>query len=943
MKRVIVTSILVLLAVLGYAKLSFGYKPDSGKAVLFPVTISGTVVSSFSPYIGLADAIVTLSNSVTYTTTTTATGQFSIPAVQSDTTYSYIISHTGYQDATGDITVAGTDFNMGTIALNEVIPPPQQVEASQSLDQNQVSLVWMPASPVAAYRIWRFLIEEEANETAWTLLGSVAIADTSFTDTNWDTLPNGIYKYAVKAVYVNNIVSEAALSNEVRKGMLGLLSGTVRESGSNIPLAGATISAGGYLGYTNSLGNYSFLVYVGTYNVSCTKPGYQPFQQSGVVITGSQTTTLNIELICNTLMPTSVLAEVVINTVHLSWTAPGMGESQWIHYDNGLNDDSIGTGGAADFDVAIRFPVSYLDDFAGMSLYAVKIWPAQPGNFSVRVWRGGNSTAPSIMVTDQIISPVLGQYNTIMLNSPVAITGTQELWFGYRCNVSGGFPAGCDSGPAINGYGNMLRYDGIWSTLLDFSANLNSNWNIQGYVGFAPPTSAPLITQAGLFAVAGNDALRDDYRVPTYKVWRLHPGEENNQSLWTSITPNAITATSYVDSAWPTLPYGSYKWAVKAIYPGEVYSDPAFSNSLAMIAQIGTISGLVRTASNQAIPGAVVVCGDISTTTNSSGAYSMEVPAGVHSVIASHAFFVTTTISSVSVLAGLISSVNFTLPIGTGDTFEGYPDFSLNFFPWTLVDVDYSLTIGMGESSWDNINSPQAFIIFNPGATVPPITDLSAHGGEKMACSFGSSEGWPLNDWLISPALNSVGRISFWARSATNSEPLAKFKVGISLSVPHPSAFTIISGDEALEAPAEWTEYVYYISPSNPTARFAINCRTVGANTLCIDDFASMRVDSDDPYSPPADALQLSNYPNPFNLSTTIGYKLEASAPVKVEILNTKGQLVKSLESADKAAGSYSTNWNGTDNGGRSVASGIYYCRISAGKQHSIRKMLLIK
>ncbi len=61
-----------------------------------------------------------------------------------------------------------------------------------------------------------------------------------------------------------------------------------------------------------------------------------------------------------------------------------------------------------------------------------------------------------------------------------------------------------------------------------------------------------------------------------YQVWRLKQGEETNPSVWVSIgTP---TSTSLVDNGWPTLPNGPYRWAVKAKYTGDRWSDAAFSN-----------------------------------------------------------------------------------------------------------------------------------------------------------------------------------------------------------------------------------------------------------------------------------------------------------------------------------------------------------------------------
>ncbi len=85
------------------------------------------------------------------------------------------------------------------------------------------------------------------------------------------------------------------------------------------------------------------------------------------------------------------------------------------------------------------------------------------------------------------------------------------------------------------------------------------------------------------------------------------------------------------------------------------------------------------------------------------------------------------------------------------------------------------------------------------------------------------------------------------------------------------------------------------------------------------------------------------NYPNPFNPSTTISYQLPASGPVRLDIYNVRGQLVRTLIDAEQEAGYHSVVWNGTDNAGQSVASGIYFYRLSSPAQTLGKRMLLMK
>lgn len=85
------------------------------------------------------------------------------------------------------------------------------------------------------------------------------------------------------------------------------------------------------------------------------------------------------------------------------------------------------------------------------------------------------------------------------------------------------------------------------------------------------------------------------------------------------------------------------------------------------------------------------------------------------------------------------------------------------------------------------------------------------------------------------------------------------------------------------------------------------------------------------------------NYPNPFNGTTTISYSVAMSSHVDIRIFDTAGRLVKVLESSEKAPGKYSVVWRGKDLRGKSVASGVYFCRIKAGKFRQTRKVVYLR
>ncbi|MCF7794580.1 MAG: T9SS type A sorting domain-containing protein [Candidatus Cloacimonetes bacterium] len=86
------------------------------------------------------------------------------------------------------------------------------------------------------------------------------------------------------------------------------------------------------------------------------------------------------------------------------------------------------------------------------------------------------------------------------------------------------------------------------------------------------------------------------------------------------------------------------------------------------------------------------------------------------------------------------------------------------------------------------------------------------------------------------------------------------------------------------------------------------------------------------------------NYPNPFNPTTTINYSVaQTSSFVTLEIFNIKGQRVKQLVNEQLAAGQHSVVWNGKDDNGKQVSTGIYFYKMKSGNYHKSRKMLLLK
>lgn len=117
-----------------------------------------------------------------------------------------------------------------------------------------------------------------------------------------------------------------------------------------------------------------------------------------------------------------------------------------------------------------------------------------------------------------------------------------------------------------------------------------------------------------------------------------------------------------------------------------------------------------------------------------------------------------------------------------------------------------------------------------------------------------------------------------------------------------------------------------------------------GPGATILPDYSSITAIKEREYfNLPKSIILHQNYPNPFNLSTTISFELTKSSIVDLRIYDVTGKLVRTLLEKQNLTGKNSVDWNGRNNSGQVVSSGIYYYKINIEYLSEIKRMLLLK
>ena len=243
-------------------------------------------------------------------------------------------------------------------------------------------------------------------------------------------------------------------------------------------------------------------------------------------------------------------------------------------------------------------------------------------------------------------------------------------------------------------------------------------------------------------------------------------------------------------------------------------------------------------------------------------------------------------------------------------------------------------------------------ILTYPAAAGGGSIALAKNVNTKEALSI-SQPSWSVNPAAFANTMTMTAQLSINGEISTDAEDLAGVFVGDECrGIGQPAYFpgngtyvitlTIYSNisGETLSFKA-WDKSAGQITDINETYVFQPDAIVGTAPSPFVLTSTATKIEQD--LGLPKEFRLYDNYPNPFNPETAIMYQIPKSSFVTIRIYNVMGKVVKTLVNTQKNPGMHSVKWDGTNEFGQPVSSGLYIYSMQAGKFTAVKKMLFVK
>ena len=244
------------------------------------------------------------------------------------------------------------------------------------------------------------------------------------------------------------------------------------------------------------------------------------------------------------------------------------------------------------------------------------------------------------------------------------------------------------------------------------------------------------------------------------------------------------------------------------------------------------------------------------------------------------------------------------------------------------------------------------------GTSWQPAVDHSSSGSTCWVTG-NAGPGAPASDadvddgqtTLRSPVWDVLGaatlKLSYWRWFSTNAASTQEDVWSARAS--GDGGVTWVTLEQTTQGDPGWQERQFDLAALLPTAssiQLLFEVTDGGAGSLveaALDDVVLRMKRTTDSASVPPARGSLDVYPNPFNPSTTVSFDIPAAGPVRVEIYDTRGRLVRRLLDTPLGAGRHRVFWDGRDTAGRPLASGVYLMQLRSRMHDQTRKVTLLR
>jgi flagellar hook assembly protein FlgD len=341
----------------------------------------------------------------------------------------------------------------------------------------------------------------------------------------------------------------------------------------------------------------------------------------------------------------------------------------------------------------------------------------------------------------------------------------------------------------------------------------------------------------------------------------------------------------------------------------------------------GFVSGVVTNSANQPISGAQVNVGTLSATTSATGIYSVSIQPGSYTVSCSAANYQSQAINNVTVTSNQTTTANFSLvsiPLPDG-TLSG-----------TVVNSN---------------NAPISGASISIG-TLNTLTDSNGiysvsiqPGSYTVYCSAANYQSQSLDSVVITS--NQTTTTNF----TLESTPLPNGTIAgiVTNAQNQPIAGAVVTAGELSTTTSATGTFTISAYPGiyNMTCNALNFVEQTHANAVVISEqttivnFILDAVANEEELAINDDMVKLQNYPNPFNESTNIRFYLNKGSSPKLNIYNTKGQLIDNISDGFLASGWHTISWSKFGLNSKNLPSGNYYIRLIAdGKCITIKAII---